>query len=44
MKKSTMILLLTTLLISFTTGCSFDETLTELGYSSVSDTANDIIE
>lgn len=44
MKKATMILLLTTLLISFTTGCSIDETLTELGYSSVSDAANDMIE
>ena len=44
MKKATLILLLTTLLISFTTGCSIDETLTEIGYSSVSDAANDIIE
>ena len=44
MKKATVILLLITLLISFTTGCSIDETLTELGYSSVSDVANDIIE
>lgn len=32
MKKATIILLLTTLLMSFTTGCSVNETLTELGY------------
>lgn len=44
MKKSTLMLLITTLLISFTTGCSIDETLTEIEYSSVSDAANDIIE
>lgn len=44
MKKATVILLLTTLLMSFTTGCSVNETLTELGYSSVSDVADDIIE
>lgn len=44
MKKATIILLLTTLLMSFTTGCSVNETLTELGYSSVSDAADDIIE
>lgn len=44
MKKIALLLLLTTFTVTSLTACSFEATLNELRYNSISDAANDVID